>query len=218
MRLALFDLDNTLIAGDSDHSWGEFLVEHNKVDAQAYRQRNDDFYAAYQRGELNILDYLNFAVQPLTQFSNKELSALHQQFMQEKIQPIRLKKAEQLLAQHRAQGDKIVIITATNRFITAPIATMLGVDHLLATELITDNGRYTGRILGEPCYQAGKVIYFERWLRETGHQNQDSFFYTDSINDLALMEQVDNPVAVDPDPKLQKLAEERGWPVMTLRD
>lgn len=218
MKLALFDLDNTLIAGDSDHSWGEFLVEQNKVDAQAYRQRNDDFFAAYQRGELNIIDYLNFAVEPLTHFEATELATLHQQFMREKVQRLHLEKAAALLKKHRDQGDVLVIITATNRFITAPIAQWLGVDHLLATELEILDGRYTGKILGEPCYQAGKVTYFNRWLEKTGYDNHDSFFYTDSINDLALMEHVDNPVAVDPDAKLEAVAKQRQWPILSLRN
>lgn len=218
MSLAIFDLDNTLIAGDSDHSWGEFLVEHNKVDAAAYRQRNDEFFRAYQRGDLDIMDYLRFAVAPLTQFDENELAALHRQFMREKVEPIRLTKAENLLAQHKTQGDVLVIITSTNRFITEPIANLLGVDYLLATELAMENNRYTGDILGAPCYQHGKVAHFNAWLQQHSYETEGSYFYTDSINDLALLEIVDNPVAVDPDARLRELADSRQWPIISLRD
>ena len=218
MSLAIFDLDNTLIAGDSDHSWGEFLVEHNKVDASAYRQRNDDFFRAYQRGDLDILEYLRFAVVPLTQFESDELYALQRQFVREKVEPMRLNKAEQLLARHRAQGDVLIIITATNRFITEPIANLLGIDYLLATELSMENNRYTGDILGEPCYQRGKVSHLNTWLRQYSHTLDGSYFYTDSINDLALLEVVDNPIAVDPDPRLREVAHRRQWPVISLRE
>jgi len=217
MSLALFDLDNTLIAGDSDHLWGEFMVEHGLVDAALYRERNDEFYRAYQRGELNIADYLAFALAPLGRIAMDELERLHRRFLTEKIEPLRLPRAEALIAEHKARGDVVAIITSTNRFITAPIASLLGVEHLLATELELADGRYTGAVLGSPCYQAGKIIHLEKWLQDRPDSLQGSYFYSDSHNDLPLLERVDHPVAVDPDPILEEAARARGWPIMHLR-
>lgn len=218
MSLVLFDLDNTLLGGDSDHLWGEFLVEHNHVDADEYRQRNDDFYRAYQQGQLDILAYLEFAVEPLTRFSNTELSELHEQFMREKIAPIQLPKAKALIEHHRNAGDLIAIITATNRFITAPIAAAFNIEHLMATELATNDQGYTGKIIGEPCYQQGKLIHLERWLKKHDLQLNDSYFYSDSFNDLPLLSRVTYPVAVDPDPTLREHATKNGWKIISLRD
>ncbi len=223
MSLALFDLDNTLIAGDSDHSWGEFLVEQGIVDAVEYRRRNDEFYEAYQRRELDIMEYLEFAVQPLTQYSLPELKHLHDRFLAAKIAPIRLAKADELIAKHRVAGDKLLIITATNRFITEPIANWLGIPDILATDLeIANNAqgepRYTGKIIGVPCYQTGKITHLEAWLADTGHDLRDSYFYSDSMNDLPLLEQVTYPHAVNPDDDLQAHAEAHGWPILDLRD
>ncbi|MGQ9427172.1 histidinol-phosphatase [Gilvimarinus sp. F26214L] len=218
MSLVLFDLDNTLIAGDSDHLWGEFLVEQAVVDAADYRARNDEFYRAYQRGELDIQAYLAFALAPLSRFSGTELRELHRQFMRDKIEALRLDKAQALIGRHQANGDVLAIITSTNRFVTEPIATMLGIEHLMATELEMDGDRYTGRIVGVPCYRAGKIDHLENWLRRNPHDLSGCTFYSDSINDLPLLEKVDNPVAVDPDPTLAALARERGWDIISLRD
>lgn len=218
MSLVLFDLDNTLIAGDSDHLWGEFLVEQSLVDAEVYRTRNDAFYQAYQRGELDILAYLRFALAPLSRFTLAQLDDLHQQFLQEKIQPLRLPRAEALIAEHKARGDVLAIITSTNRFVTAPIARMLGIDHLLATELELAEDRYTGEVLGVPCYQAGKIDHLERWLADNPQDLAGSYFYSDSINDLPLLQRVDHPVVVDPDPRLQAHAQTQGWPILKLRE
>ncbi|KAF1067772.1 MAG: putative phosphatase [Pseudomonas citronellolis] len=217
-RLALFDLDNTLLAGDSDHSWGEWLCQRGLVDASEYQARNDAFYADYVAGNLDVFAYQAFTQAILARNSHEQLAQWHQQFMQEVIEPIILARGEALLAQHREAGDRLVIITATNRFITAPIAARLGVETLLATECEQLDGRYTGRTFDVPCFQEGKVTRLQRWLEETGQRLDGSYFYSDSRNDLPLLEAVANPVAVDPDDTLRAAAEARGWPVISLRD
>jgi len=218
MRLAIFDLDNTLLNGDSDHGWGEFLVQHGIVDAHTYKTANDRFYQHYQAGTLDIAEYLAFSLKPLTQHSREQLVQWHQQFMQEVITPMRLQKADQLLAQHRANGDFLLIITATNAFVTRPIAEWLGVDAILATEPELIDDRYTGKISGTACFQEGKVTRLNAWLKETGYDLADSYFYSDSHNDLPLLKMVDHPVAVDPDTTLENYAIERQWPVISLRN
>lgn len=217
MSLVLFDLDNTLIAGDSDHLWGEFMVQQGLVDAASYRARNDEFYLAYQHGELDIEAYLNFSLEPLARFSRAQLAEFHQQFLREMIQPLRLPRAEALIAEHQNQGDLVAIITSTNRFITQPIAELLQVEHLMATELEIVAERYSGRILGRPCYREGKIHHLEAWLKDRPYDMDGSYFYSDSINDLPLLQEVDNPVAVDPDPELEAEARRRGWQVISLR-
>lgn len=223
MRLAIFDLDNTLIAGDSDHGWGEFMVTRGLVDPVEYKRANDQFYADYERGELDLQAYLNFSLAPLTRFSLDELASLHQQFLQEVINPLRLPQAEALLAKHRAEGDYLLIITSTNSFITHPIAAALGVDGILATDAEIVDGRYTGQMTGVPCFREGKITRLHQWLetaREHGFDGDLSgcYFYSDSINDLPLLQVVDNPVAVDPDDTLRRHAEQHGWPIISLRD
>ncbi len=217
MRLALFDLDNTLLAGDSDHSWGEFLCETGRVDAVEYRARNDAFYADYCAGKLDVVAYQSFTQAILARTEAAELARWQAEFMRDVIEPIILSKGEALLREHRESGDKLVIITATNRFITAPIAARLGVETLLATECGMENGRYTGHVAGVPCYQAGKVVRLNEWLAETGLSLEGAYFYSDSRNDLPLLEAVAHPVAVDPDDTLRAIAGERGWPVLSLR-
>lgn len=217
MALALFDLDNTLLGGDSDHSFGQFLCQHHLVDAQSYQKRNDAFYEDYKAGRLDVLAYQNFCQEILARHSVEQLDAWHRQFMAEFIEPLILPKGEQLLAEHRAAGDCVLIITATNRFITGPIAQRLGVEHLLATECEQIDGRYTGRSTDTPCFQAGKVERLNRWLAQTGQSLEGASFYSDSINDLPLLQAVSRPVAVDPDAQLRALAKERGWPVLSLR-
>ncbi|WP_342245848.1 histidinol-phosphatase [Pseudomonas sp. OTU5201] len=217
MRLALFDLDNTLLAGDSDHAWGDYLCERGILDGIAYKARNDEFYQDYLAGRLNIQDYLNFSLDILGRTEMAQLDQWHREFMRDCIEPIILPKAEALLAEHRAAGDKLLIITATNRFVTAPIAQRLGVETLLATECEMADGRYTGRTTDVPCFREGKVTRLARWLAENRLNLDDSSFYSDSLNDLPLLEQVTYPVAVDPDQKLRAEAERRGWPVMSLR-
>jgi len=217
VRLALFDLDNTLLAGDSDHAWGEFLCRHGIVDATAYKARNDAFYQDYLAGELDVLAYQNFCQELLGRSEMAQLQEWHRQFMAEFIEPIVLAKGEALVRQHHEAGDRVVIITATNRFITAPIAARLGVDTLLATECEMQGGRYTGRLTDTPCFQEGKVTRIERWLEETGQSLQGSYFYSDSRNDLPLLERVTHPVAVDPDPILREIAGQQGWDIISLR-
>ncbi|WP_341303990.1 HAD family hydrolase [Pseudomonas sp. TMP25] len=217
MRLALFDLDNTLLGGDSDHAWGDYLCERGILDAIAYKARNDAFYQDYLAGRLNITDYLNFSLEILGRTEMAQLDQWHREFMRDCVEPIILAKGEALLAEHREAGDKLLIITATNRFVTAPIAARLGVDTLLATECEMLDGRYTGRTTDVPCFKEGKVTRLTRWLGETGLSLADSYFYSDSINDLPLLEQVTYPFAVDPDPNLRAEAEKSGWPVISLR-
>ena len=218
MALAIFDLDNTLIAGDSDHSWGVFLVEKQLVDAEVYRHANDGFYADYKNGTLDIRAYLQFSLAPLTQHSMEDLQKLHAEFMQKHIEPLMLPKAEALLKRHREQGDHLLIITATNGFVTRPIAKRLGVDDILATDPEVVDGRYTGNFVGAPCFQAGKITHLHEWLKSNHHSLEGAYFYSDSINDLPLLELVDNPVAVDADERLSHIARERNWTMLGLRD
>ncbi|MGF2736603.1 HAD family hydrolase [Marinobacter sp. DUT-1] len=217
MTLALFDLDNTLLAGDSDHAWGEFLVEEGLVDAEEYRKANDRFYEEYLNGELDIFHYLRFALQPLARHEMDELLAWREAFLEKKVRPMMQDKARELLDQHRQQGHTLMIITATNRFVTEPIADLLGVEHLIATEPELVNGRYTGEVAGVPSFQDGKVTRLNDWLDHHRRTLEGAWFYSDSHNDVPLLKQVENPVAVDPDPRLEALAKESGWPVISLR-
>ena len=218
MRLALFDLDNTLLGGDSDHAWGDYLCERGILDPVEYKARNDAFYVDYLAGKLNLTDYLNFSLEILATTEMAQLDEWHRDFMRDCIEPIILPKALELLASHRAAGDKLVIITATNRFVTGPIAKRLGVETLLATECEMHDGRYTGRSFDVPCFREGKVTRLNRWLEENGLGLEDSYFYSDSMNDLPLLEQVAHPVVVNPDPNLHEEAKRRGWKEISLRD
>lgn len=217
MTLAIFDLDNTLLAGDSDHAWGDFLVEEGIVDAEEYRKANDQFYQQYLNGELDILHYLGFALRPLADHGMTDLLAWREKFMANKVQPMMLPKAAALLESHREQGHTLMIITATNRFVTEPIANELGIEHLIATEPEMVNGQYTGRVAGVPSFQDGKVTRLKEWLQVHGEDLTSAWFYSDSHNDVPLLQHVANPVAVDPDPKLEALARENGWQVLSLR-
>ena len=217
-KLAIFDLDNTLLNGDSDHAWGEFLVTQGYVDGAYYEARNDQFYQGYKNGTLNINEYLEFALAPLTEHSMETLALMHQQFMQDAIKPMLQNKASALLDNHRQQGHFLLIITATNSFVTHPIAQLLGVDDILATDPEISNGQYTGKIAGTPCFQDGKVARLNQWLAENQYSLDGSYFYSDSINDLPLLEAVEKPVAVDADEKLSTIAQQRNWPLISLRD
>ncbi|MBW4936455.1 histidinol-phosphatase [Marinobacter sp. F4206] len=217
MTLAIFDLDNTLLAGDSDHAWGEFLVEEGIVDAEEYRKANDRFYQEYLNGELDILHYLGFALQPLANHNMDQLLAWRNTFMDKKVRPMMQPKAAELLDHHRDQGHTLMIITATNRFVTELIAEELGIEHLIATEPELVNGRYTGEVAGVPSFQDGKVTRLNDWLEAHDRDLDGAWFYSDSHNDVPLLRAVDNPVAVDPDPTLEALAREKGWQVMSLR-
>lgn len=217
MPLAIFDLDNTLLAGDSDHAWGEFISSLGVVDGQAYSQQNDAYYADYCRGALDIFAYQRFVMSPLAGRPRAELEAWHQQFMRDHILPIVLPAAQARVESHRQQGHTLMIITATNTFITAPIARHFGIEHLLATEPEIQNGLYTGNLVGTPCYREGKVERLQQWMTSNGHTLEDSWFYSDSHNDLPLLSCVTHPVAVDPDDTLRQHASQAGWPVISLR-
>lgn len=218
MALAIFDLDNTLIAGDSDHGWGEFLVEQGLVDPTLFKEKNDYYYEQYQSGNLDILEYLEFSLQPLTQYPLDKLHELRAQFVTDKILPIIPQKSRELLKRHKDQGDYLLIITATNLFVTEPIAQELGVDDIIATEPEMVNGQYTGKVAGIPSFQDGKVKRLTQWLENNGLSLAGSYFYSDSHNDLPLLQQVDYPVAVDADDTLTSVAKDKNWPIMSLRD
>lgn len=218
MRLALFDLDNTLLAGDSDFEWAQFLIDRGVLDREVYEARNAAFYAQYKAGTLDIHDFLDFQLKPLSRHPRAQLDAWHAEFMQKRILPMIAPGAPALLA-HHAEHVR-VIVTATNSFVTAPIARHLGVENLIATEPEKDGGEFTGRVLGIPSFREGKVQRLEAWLAERGLVWSDvgeSWFYSDSLNDLPLLERVTHPVAVDPDDTLRVHALERGWQVISLR-
>lgn len=217
MTLAIFDLDNTLLGGDSDYLWGTFLVAQGLVDQDYYQRENQRFYDEYRRGTLDIHEFLNFSLRPLAELPLPQLLALRQRFMAEKIEPIILPAGRALIDHHRRQGHRLLIITATNRFVTEPIATALGVTELLATEPEFHDGRYTGRVAGVPAFRDGKVVRLKAWLDANGAHLAGSWFYSDSHNDLPLLEMVSQPVAVDPDDTLRQHAEMKGWPVISLR-
>ncbi|HEY7772596.1 MAG TPA: HAD family hydrolase [Marinagarivorans sp.] len=217
MTLALFDLDNTLLHGDSDHAFGEFLCQQGVVDPEHFKSANDQFYLDYQQGTLDITAYIKFALSPLTKISAAKRFALQAQFMTDVVEPMILPKGVELINQHRRDGHTIVIITATNRFVTGPIARRLGVSHLIATEPEVIEGRYTGGYVGTPCFQEGKIACLNSWLEEHKEPLAGSFFYSDSANDLPLLRRVTHPVAVDPCPRLAEYAEKHAMPIISLR-
>lgn len=217
MKLAIFDLDNTLLGGDSDYLWGRFLVEQGLVDGDYHARENERFYQEYKSGTLNIFEYQRFALGPVAGRTVEEVHQWRLRFMAEKITPVMLPAARELLARHRSAGDYLLIITATSRLVTAPIAEAFGVDDMLATEAEMMGGRYTGNMIDVPCFQDGKVTRLEHWLAATGFNLEGASFYSDSHNDLPLLERVDHPVAVDPDDTLLDHARARGWPVISLR-
>lgn len=218
MTLALFDLDNTLINGDSDYAWGNFLVKKQLVDAEEYRKANDHFYEQYKNGTLDIHEYNRFTLKFLSENSMATLDALHQTFMQEEILPTISDKARQLIASHKEQGHTVVIITATNSFVTRPIATELGIEHLLAIEPKMVDGHFSRELEGIPTFREGKVTRLQQWLENRDETLENSYFYSDSLNDLPLLNIVDHPVAVNPDPTLLAVAQKNDWPVLDLHD
>ncbi len=218
MPLAIFDLDNTLLGGDSDHAWGEFACEQGLVDAAGFAERNDAFYQDYLAGTLDIDAYVRHALSPLIGQPAATIARWHQHFMRAKIEPMLLPKSEALLASHREQGDQLIIVTATNRYITEPIARRLGVTELLACEGEISDGMYTGEPSGVLSYGAGKVTRMQTWLAQHEQTLSGSYFYTDSHNDLPLLSIVDHPVAVDPDDTLRLHAEGKAWPIISLRE
>jgi len=217
MALAIFDLDNTLLNGDSDYLWAEFLVENKIVDGENYQQTNQAFYDQYLAGTMDIFEFLAFQLKPLADNSLADLNHWRNNYLVEKIEPIILPTARALITKHQRQGDTLLIITATNSFITTPIAEKLGIPNLIATEPEMINGVYTGNVAGTPSYQKGKVKRLQEWLDTQDLTLEGSYFYSDSHNDLPLLELVEHPIAVDPDPKLQTVAQQRGWKILSLR-
>lgn len=217
MSLAIFDLDNTLIADDSDYLWGQFLVDQGIVDKHHYENANDKFYQDYKQGTLDIVEFLNFSLRPLAENDPQQLLQWRKTFIQETIKPLLLKPAQELVNKHKAKGDTLLVITATNRFVTEPIVNLYGIENLLATNPEMIEGRYTGAISGVPCFQQGKVTQLQQWLKAVGENLTDSWFYSDSHNDLPLLNLVENPVAVDPDEQLKIHAIKAAWPIISLR-
>lgn len=215
--LTLFDLDNTLLGGDSDHAWGQYLCEIGAVDPAGHAARNERFYADYQAGTLDIDEFLAFQLEPLARHPRNRLETWRETFVRERIEPMLLPRALDLIETHRRRGHHLAIITATNRFITEPIALRLGIDHLLATEPELIDGEYTGQHQGTPCFQNGKVTVLQAWLEAMDLHPTATWFYSDSINDVPLLEWADHAIVVDPDPRLAELAATRGWPQISLR-
>lgn len=219
-KLALFDLDHTLLPLDSDYEWGQFLVRTGAVDADAFKRANDDFFAQYQAGTLDPVEYLEFSLGTLARFPRVELDAMHRRFMTEVIEPAILPPARALLRKHQDAGDLVAIVTATNRFVTAPIAAALGVEHLIAAIPEEDaDGRPTGKLLGVPTSGAGKVIHTHAWLEQIGtplSAFESSHFYSDSHNDIPLLSVVTHPVATNPNAALATHATTLGWPSLYL--
>ena len=216
MTLAIFDLDNTLIAGDSDYLWGEYMVDNQIVDAKAYRSRNAAFYEDYKHGRLDNDVYLKFALEPLTHYSIEQLYRWREDFINTQILPILQPGASALLQHHRDSQHSLLIVSATNLFLTEPIAALLDVPVVLSTEPEIRENRYTGAYLGIPTYKEGKVKALQQWMEQTGNSLEGSYFYSDSITDLALLERVDNPIAVNPESELESIAKQRGWEIMDL--
>ena len=220
MKLALFDLDNTLLAGDSDYEWGQFLIDRGVLDRDAYEAQNAAYFEQYKAGTLDIHEYLGFALRPLAAHEPEDLARWHAAFMAERIVPMIGAPARALVRRHLDAGDLCAIVTATNSFVTAPIARAFGVPHLVATDPETRDGRFTGAVSGLPCFREGKIARVDAWLAGQGHRLEafaESRFYSDSQNDLPLMARVSHPVAVDPDPVLAAEAARRGWPILSLR-
>ena len=220
MRLVLFDLDNTLLGGDSDFEWAQFLIEQGVLDREVYEAKNQQFYDQYKAGTLDIHAFLDFQLRPLSRHPRTQLDAWHAQYMQQKIKPIILPKARELVARHALDAGLMVIVTATNSFVTAPIAKEFGIENLIATEPEQVNGQFTGKVVGVPSFREGKVARLNAWLQARGLNWQsitESWFYSDSLNDLPLLERVTHAVAVDPDPILRAHADNHGWPVINLR-
>ncbi|WP_153101266.1 HAD family hydrolase [Paraburkholderia hayleyella] len=222
-NLALFDLDHTLIPTDSDHEWGRFMVRHGLVDSERFTRDNDRFYADYQAGQLDIQAYLTTVLTPLARYSRDQLAQWHAQYMQEVIQPVLRPAALDLVRQHREAGDLCCMVTATNVFVTTPIATAFGMDQLIACEAETVDGTphsaYTGRPAGIPSYREGKIIRTEAWLASLGKTWSDfprSYFYSDSHNDIPLLAKVTDPVATNPDATLRAHAQAHGWRILEL--
>ncbi len=218
MSLAIFDLDNTLIGGDSDYLWGEFLCDEGIIsDRQSFEKQNDYFYQQYELGSLDIYAWAEFSFEILSHYSIDELEAFHLKFMDQKIEPIFLEKAQDCINSHKENGDTVLVITASNTFVTAPIVKRYGINHLLATEPEIVSGRYTGKVSGIPCFKSGKIENLMPWLERNGESLKDSTFYSDSHNDILLLELVENAVVVNADAKLTLIARKKGWKIVDWR-
>ena len=220
MKLALFDLDNTLLNGDSDFEWSQFLIRAGVLDRELFESRNIAFYEQYKAGTLDIHEFLDFQLKPLSRHSRKMLDEWHQQFMSESIMPMITQPARDLVKMHLEANDLCAIITATNSFVTSPIASEFGISSLIATEPEHRNGEFTGRVSGTPCFREGKITRLNDWLANQGwtlESFEDTVFYSDSLNDLPLLCRVKSPVAANPDATLRKHAEEHGWRIISLR-
>jgi HAD superfamily hydrolase (TIGR01490 family) len=220
MNLTLFDLDNTLLACDSDYEWGQYLVDQGVLERAEYEAQNAAYYEQYKAGTLDIHEFLGFALRPLAAHTPEDLARWHAGFMQARIRPAMSLQARALVRRHLDAGDLCAVVTATNSFVTGPIAREFGVPHLVATEPERDGARFTGRVAGTPCFREGKIARVRDWLGAQGRRLDEfgaSSFYSDSHNDLPLLELVSRPVAVDPDPTLAAEAGRRGWPVISLR-
>ena len=216
MALAIFDLDNTLLAGDSDYLWGLFLAEEGIVNREEYERENERFYREYKEGRLDIQEFMRFALRVLKDHEPEDLLRWREQFVREKIEPIVPGAAVALVERHRAAGDTLLIITATNAFVTAPIAAHFGIPHLIASIPEEREGRFTGKLAGTPSFQAGKVERLRQWLAEEGGDLAGSHFYSDSHNDLPLLKLVSHPVATNPDAQLLAYARLNDWPILKI--
>lgn len=220
LTLALFDLDNTLLAGDSDFEWAQFLITQGVVDGELHAARNREFYEQYKAGTLDIHEFLDFQLQPLARHPRAQLDAWHREFMQKNILPIAGAKARALVRRHLDSGALCAVVTATNSFVTAPIAREFGIPHLIGTIPAQENGAFTGKPRGTPSFREGKIARVEEWLESMGlHWSSfaRSWFYSDSHNDLPLLGKVSDPVAVDPDDTLKAHAKAAGWAILSLR-
>jgi len=219
MQLALFDLDNTLLSGDSDFEWAQFLITKGVLDPEVHEAKNDYFYEQYKAGTLDIHEFLDFQLHPLARHSRGQLDAWHAEFMDKHIRPMICDKARDLVRRHRDQGDLCALVTATNSFVTGPICLEFGIGNLIATIPAQENGQFTGKPRGLPAFREGKIARVEAWLESMGFwwsNFERSWFYSDSLNDLPLLSRVSDPVAVDPDPTLLAHAQQAGWPVLNL--
>lgn len=220
MNLVLFDLDNTLLSGDSDFEWAQFLIGKGIVDPEIHAAKNQVFYQQYNEGTLDIDEFLAFQLAPLTRHERVELDAWHREYMQRHVLPIIGQAARQTVASHLDQGDLCAVVTATNSFVTGPIAREFGIPHLIATIPACEDGRFTGAPRGVPAFRQGKITRVEAWLESMGlwwNSFEKSWFYSDSHNDLPLMRMVDHPIAVDPDGRLRTHAEKNHWEIISLR-
>ena len=220
MKLALFDLDNTLLSGDSDFEWAQFLISQGVLDREVHEARNIEFFEQYKAGTLDIHAFLDFQLAPLSRHSRAELDAWHKEFLATRIRPLISAAARQLVARHADAGDLLAIVTATNSFVTGPIAHEFNVPHLIATIPAQESGRFTGQPRGTPSFREGKIVRVDAWLESLGlwlGSFEQSWFYSDSHNDLPLLEKVTHPVAVDADATLAEVATRRGWTQISLR-